>query len=127
MIFPALEPNKRNWDPGEYPVARVPARGRSPRRYQQGTELTGGTLTLHFLRREDAEAKLLRDHWDAQLGDTLAFLLPEIVWAGHTSTSPGPPVDGYFRHTAAPQQDTGDDGLVSSTVTLLAVNDPAIP
>ena len=125
-MFPSLEPNGRSWDLGEFPLALVPVRGSSPRRFLQGTAVTGQTLTLRFDRRSDAEVQLLRDHYSAQAGTVLAFLLPQIVWSGHSSATFGMPVDGYFRYFDVLQENTDSDGWITVSVPLLAINDPGI-
>ena len=125
-MFPSLEPDGRSWDLGEFPLALVPVRGSSPRRFLQGTAVTGQTLTLQFNRRPDAEVQLLRDHYAEQSGDVVAFLLPQIVWAGHSTATFGMPVDGYFRYRDVPQESTDPDGWLNVSVPLLAINDPGI-
>jgi len=127
MMFPSLEPSWRRWDPGEIPVATVATRGSSPIEFLQSDQAANPVLVLGFDRRFDAEdGRLIRLHYDAQDGDQLAFLLPELIWAGHTSTTLGPSIDGYFRYAERYDQSTGDDGLVSTTVKLLAINDPGV-
>ena len=88
--------------------------------------LTARLCTLQFNRRPDAEVQLLRDHYAAQSGDVVAFLLPQIVWAGHSTATFGLPVDGYFRYRDVLQESTDPDGWINVSVPLLAINDPGI-
>jgi hypothetical protein len=125
--FPSLEPSARSFDLGEFPVVPLPRYGRNAQRFLQGSAAYGQQLTLTYGEISDADAQLLRDHYNNREGEVLAFFVPDIIWQGHTGISIGLPFDGWFRYAGEPQEQALDNGQVTMTVQLRAINDPTIP
>jgi hypothetical protein len=116
--FPALEPHRRSWDFGQYAMTEEPAWASTSVRYRHGrnrTENIGQGLSLSYIFLSDAEAQLIRDHYVAQQGGTLAFNLPAIVW-------PGPsPADVRWVYASPPEEDQRSGGLYDVTISLVTV------
>ena len=125
--FPSLEPSSRSFDLGEFPVVQVARYGRNAQRFLQGSAAFGQQLTLTYREISDADAQLLRDHYEAQDADVVAFYLPDIIWLGHTDSAIGLPFDGWFRYAGEPQEQALDNGQVTMTVQLRVIDDPATP
>jgi hypothetical protein len=125
-FFPALEPSDRSFDLGAFPVVQVARHGSSPQRFLQGNAAFGQQLNLSYAEISDAEAQLIRDHYAAQSGEVVGFLLPSIIWQGHTSITILLPFDGLFCYLGEPQEQALDNGKVTIKVKLEAINDPGI-
>ena len=125
--FPSLEPSARSFYLGEFPVVQVARFGRNAQRFLQGSAAYGHQLTLTYSEISDADAQLLRDHYDDRDGEVLAFFVPDIIWQGHTDITIGLQFDGWFRYAGEPQEQALDNGQVTITVQLRAINDPTIP
>lgn len=124
--FPSLEPSARSFDLGEFPVVQVARYGRNAQRFLQGSAAYGQQLTLTYREISDADAQRLRDHYDDQDGKVVAFFLPDIIWQGHTNVTIGLPFDGWFCYAGEPQEQALDNGQVTMTVQLKAIDDPGI-
>jgi hypothetical protein len=75
-------------------------------------------LTLGYTALTDAEAALIRQHFQGQGGGYRSFQLPSIVWKGHTFTGNVAPTNTRWRYIEAPEEEHFSAGYVNVTVTL---------
>lgn len=119
--FPPLEPTRRAWSMGDYPVTMQPAWGMAPFGFRHGLSPTAHTLTLTFELITSLEAARIRNHYHGQRGGLLPFDLPPIVWRGSSSAT-GPVSDStQWRYAATPQETHLIGSRVNLAVELEAV------
>jgi hypothetical protein len=122
LTFPAMEPFRRSWGFGQYAITEEPSWASTSVRYRHGrgsTENVSQPLTLTYVDLYDDEAQLIRDHYVAQQGGTLAFSLPAIIWRG--LTAPPVPNGALWVYTGPPNEDHKSGGLYNVTVPLITV------
>jgi hypothetical protein len=116
--FPALEPAARSYDFGLFPLTEVPSISAGTVRFRHGYAPQNYQLTLGYTALTDAEANLIRQHFQFQGGGYRSFQLPPIIWAGHTFTGNVAPTNTRWRYTAAPEEEHRSAGYVNVTVAL---------
>lgn len=117
--FPELEPTTRAWDFGAYAMSEAPAVGGGAIRFNHATEAVGITLAMTFEGLADNDLQLIRDHYYAQQGGYLSFLLPAVIWLGHTSTTDVAPATDRWIYASPPDEgDAKQGGFYDVTVTL---------
>ena len=116
--FPALEPAVRSYDFGLFPLSEEPSISAGIVRFRHGTTATNQELTLSYEYLSDAEATLIRNHFQEQGGGYRSFLLPAIIWAGHSSSTNLAPSNMQWRYIEAPEEEHLKGGYVNITVTL---------
>jgi len=116
--FPALEPAVRSYDFGLFPLSEEPSISAGIVRFRHGTTATNQELTLSYEYLSDAEATLIRNHFQEQGGGYRSFLLPAIIWAGHSTSTNLAPSNMQWRYIEAPEEEHLKGGYVNLTVTL---------
>jgi hypothetical protein len=116
--FPELEPATRNYDFGLFPLTEVPSISAGIVRFRHSVTPQNYQLTLGYTALIDAEASLIREHFQGQGGSYRSFQLPPIIWTGHTFTGNVVPINTRWRYIAAPEEEHFSVGYVNMTVTL---------
>lgn len=88
--FPALKPNARRFDLGNFPQAEyVGTSGVAIRFLYSTNRLIMYKLSLAYNSLTESDITLIYDHYDGQQGSLIPFALSAEVWAGYDSV----PVD----------------------------------
>ena len=116
--FPELEPATRAYDFGLFPLTEEPSISAGIVRFRHSITPQNYQLTLGYTALTDAEAALIRQHFQFQGGGYRSFQLPAIVWKGHTFTGNVIPTNTRWRYTAAPEEEHFSAGYVNVTVAL---------
>lgn len=124
--FPDLEPNIRTYNFGLFPLTEVSSQTAGTVRFSHGVTPENYRLILGYTALTDADATLLREHFQEQGGTYRSFELPSIVWAGHSSSSNIVPYTVLWRYSTAPEEEHLAVGRVNVTVDLVSdINVPA--
>ena len=116
--FPELEPATRSYDFGLFPLTEEPSISAGIVRFRHSVTPQNYQLTLGYVDLTDAEASLIRQHFQGQGGGYRSFQLPSIIWKGHTFSVNVVPTNTRCRYTAAPEEEHRSAGYVNVTVTL---------
>jgi hypothetical protein len=116
--FPELEPATRSYDLGLFPLTEEPSISAGIVRFRHSVTPQNYQLTLGYTALTDAEASLIRQHYQGQGGGYRSFQLPPIVWRGHTFSGNVVPTNTRWRYIAAPEEEHRSAGYVNVTVTL---------
>jgi len=118
--FPELEPAARSYDLGAFPLTEQASLSAGTVRFRHGTTATNFSLELEYVYLSDAEAALIRTHYQIQAGSYRSFLLPSIIWKGHTFSGNVFPVGTRWRYAETPEETHFSGGLVNLTVSLVS-------
>lgn len=118
--FPSLEPATRAYDFGVYPITEQPTVSSSPIRFRHSTTARNHQLTISYENLTDAEAALIRTHYQGQGGGYRSFLLPSIIWQGHSAATNIVPSGTLWRYIEQPEEEHRKGGFVDVTVTLMS-------
>ena len=116
--FPVLEPATRSYDFGLFPLTEEPSVSAGIVRFRHSVTQQNYQLTLGYQSLTDAEASLIREHYQSQGGGYLSFQLPSIIWAGHTFSGNIVPYTTRWRYIETPEEEHRSAGYVNVTVTL---------
>ena len=116
--FPELEPATRSYDFGLFPLTEEPSISAGIVRFRHTGTPQNYQLTLGYTALTDAEAALIREHYQGQGGGYRSFQLPPIVWKGHTFSGNVAPTNTRWRYTDAPEEEHRSAGYVNVTVAL---------
>ena len=116
--FPVLEPATRSYDFGLFPLTEEPSVSAGIVRFRHSITPQNYQLTLGYAALTDAEASLIREHYQSQGGGYLSFQLPSIIWAGHTFSGNIVPYTTRWRYIETPEEEHSSAGYVNVTVTL---------
>jgi hypothetical protein len=116
--FPELEPAARAYDFGQFPLTEEASISAGTVRFSHGDEPENYRLTLGYIDLTDAEADLIRQHYQGQGGGYRSFQLPSIIWRGHTFSGNVAPYTTLWRYVAPPAEDHASGGYVTMTVEL---------
>ncbi|ATS93198.1 putative minor tail protein [Synechococcus phage S-LBS1] len=116
--FPVLEPATRAYDFGLFPLTEEPSVSAGIVRFRHSVTQQNYQLTLGYVDLTDAEASLIREHYQSQGGGYLSFQLPATVWAGHTFSGNIVPYTTRWRYIETPEEEHSSAGYVNVTVTL---------
>jgi hypothetical protein len=116
--FPELEPATRSYDFGLFPLTEQPSLSAGIVRFRHSVTPQNYQLTLGYTALTDAEASLIREHFQVQGGGYRSFQLPPIVWRGHTFSGNVVPTNTRWRYIEAPEEEHFSAGYVNVTVTL---------
>lgn len=116
--FPSLEPATRSYDLGLFPLTEEPSISAGIVRFRHSVTPQNYQLTIGYNALTDAEASLIRQHFQGQGGGYRSFQLPPIIWKGHTFTGNVAPTNTRWRYIAAPEEEHFSAGYVNVTVTL---------
>lgn len=118
--FPALTPNSRALNLGNYPqVVHVAASGINLR-FLQGSKRINQILTLGYSNITETDLQLIYTHFETQEGTLIPFDLPAAVWSGYASV-PISAVDYNWRYAGTIAVDTGSPLRYNVSVQLLSV------
>jgi hypothetical protein len=118
--FPDLEPAARSYDLGTFPLTEQASLSAGTVRFSHGATATNFSLQLEYVYLSDAEAALIRTHYQGQGGNYRSFLLPSIIWKGHTFSGNVFPVGTRWRYADTPEETHLSGGLVNLTVSLVS-------
>ena len=116
--FPVLEPATRAYDFGLFPLTEEPSVSAGIVRFRHSITQQNYQLTLGYVDLTDAEASLIREHYQSQGGGYLSFQLPATVWAGHTFSGNIVPYTTRWRYIETPEEEHRSAGYVNVTVAL---------
>ena len=116
--FPELEPASRSYDFGLFPLTEEPSISAGIVRFRHSVTPQNYQLTLGYQSLTDAEASLIREHFQFQGGGYRSFQLPPIIWVGHAFTGNIAPYTTRWRYIEAPEEVHFSIGYVNLTVTL---------
>ena len=116
--FPVLEPATRSYDFGLFPLTEEPSVSAGIVRFRHSVTQQNYQLTLGYVDLTDAEASLIREHYQSQGGGYRSFQLPATVWAGHTFSGNIVPYTTRWRYIETPEEEHRSAGYVNVTVTL---------
>jgi hypothetical protein len=116
--FPVLEPATRSYDFGLFPLTEEPSVSAGIVRFRHSVTQQNYQLTLGYVNLTDAEASLIREHYQSQGGGYHSFQLPSIIWAGHTFSGNIVPYTTRWRYIETPEEEHRSAGYVNVTVTL---------
>lgn len=116
--FPELEPATRAYDFGLFPLTEEPSISAGIVRFRHSVTPQNYQLTLGYVALTNAEAALIREHYQGQAGGYRSFQLPPIIWKGHTFSGNVVPTNTRWRYTEAPEEEHRSAGYVNVTVAL---------
>jgi hypothetical protein len=116
--FPALEPATRSYDFGLFPLTEEPTASAGSVRFRHSITSQNYQLSLSYVDLTDAEASLIRQHFQGQGGGYRSFQLPPIIWRGHSFSGNIVPTNTRWRYIEIPEEEHRSAGYVSLTVTL---------
>jgi hypothetical protein len=118
--FPELEPAARSYDLGAFPLTEQPSQSAGTVRFKHGDAAVAFNLQLDYVYLSDAEATQIRNHYQGQGGSYRSFLLPSIIWKGHTFSGNVFPVGTRWRYAETPEETHQSGGLVNVTIDLIS-------
>jgi hypothetical protein len=116
--FPGLEPATRAYDFGLFPLTEQPSLSAGIVRFRHSITPQNYQLTLGYTALTDAEASLIRQHFQGQGGGYRSFQLPSIIWRGHTFSGNIVPYTTRWRYIETPEEEHRSAGYVNVSVTL---------
>lgn len=119
--FPALKPNARTLDLGNYPQLEYVGTSGVSTRFLQGTLRVTQRLVLVYNSLAEADINSIYTHYDGQQGTLIPFTLPAAVWAGYDSV-PISAVDYEWRYAGPLTIDTSGFNRFTVTVELESVS-----
>ena len=117
-IFPELVPTTRSYDFGAFPISEVPSASAGVVRFRHGPTPQNYSLTISYNALSDADATLIRNHFQLQGGGYLNFALPSIIWANHSFSGNVAPYKMSWRYAEPVEEEHFGLGFVNLTVTL---------
>ena len=118
--FPALEPATRSYDLGAFPLTEQASLSAGVVRFRHGTTATAFNLQLEYVYITDAEATQIRNHYQGQGGSYRSFMLPPIIWKGHTFSGNIFPITTRWRYADTPEETHHEVGRYSMAVALVS-------
>lgn len=96
--FPALKPNARRFDLGNFPQTEyVGTSGVATRFLYSTNRLIMYKLSLAYNNLSESDITLICNHYDGQQGSLISFALPTVIWDGY-STIPVDPANYEWRY-----------------------------
>jgi hypothetical protein len=117
--FPALPPVGRSYSFGRFPLTRQSGLGGNQIKFLHSQDKSGVAMTLTYENLTQTEMANIRDHYRGRQGTFLCFLLPDDIWAGHSSVSNIVPVGTTWRYVSPPEETQKTAGYVDVTVSLV--------
>jgi hypothetical protein len=121
--FPALPPVGRSYSFGRFPLTTQSGLGGNQIKFLHSDEKSGVAMTLTYENLTQTEMASIRDHYRGQDGTFVAFLLPDQIWAGHSSVSNIVPAGTGWRYVSPPEETQKTGGYVDATVSLVAAGE----
>jgi hypothetical protein len=119
--FPAVRPSKRRYGFGLFPVTTETGFGGGSVRFLHGDTRYGVNLELGYEVITQSEAQQIRSHYRGQSGGARSFLLPDVIWAGHTNPDNIVPAGTAWVYASQPNETHRSGLLFDVTVQLLQV------
>jgi hypothetical protein len=119
--FPAIRPAKRRYGFGLFPVTTETGFGGGSVRFLHGDTRYGVSLELGYETISEAEAQQIRDHYRSRQGGALSFMLPNIIWAGHSNPANIVPLGTSWIYASEPEETHRSGLLFDLSVKLLQV------
>lgn len=116
--FPELEPNTRSYDFGLFALTEEQSMSAGIVRFQHSTTPQSYKLTLGYNAITDAQADLIRSHYQGQNGGYRSFQLPSIIWKGHTFSGNIVPYTAQWRYMDTPEEEHLQIGRINMTIAL---------
>jgi hypothetical protein len=117
--FPAIEPTGRSYDFGTNEMSATGSLSGASVRFNHSTTMIGARLTLTFADMPDAELETMREHFREYDGGYRSFLLPAIIWRGHTDPEfLAPATDRWIYDGEIDEGDAKPGGFYDVTVNL---------
>ena len=116
--FPELEPATRSYDFGLFSLTEQPSLSAGIVRFRHSVTPQNYQLTLGYTALTNAEAALIREHYQGQGGGYRSFQLPPIIWRGHKFSGNIVPTNTRWRYIAAPEEEHRSAGYVNVSVSL---------
>jgi hypothetical protein len=119
--FPAVRPSIRRYGFGLFPVTTETGFGGGSVRFLHGDTSYGINLELIYETISESRTQQIRDHYRGQHGGARSFLLPNVIWAGHSSPDNIVPLGTAWVYAAEPAETHLSGLLFDVTVRLLQV------
>jgi hypothetical protein len=119
--FPPLRPSTRRYGFGLFPLSIESTLGGDSVRFIHGTNRLAIQLELGYEVISEAEAQQLRDHFRGQEGGHRSFLLPSVIWAGHSNPANIVPIGTNWVYASQPEETHRSGRLFDVAVQLAAV------
>jgi hypothetical protein len=120
-IFPSIEPTRREYDLGDFPMEEEVSWPGVGVRFRTGFDplaVEGLTLTLTFEDLRETQMQQIRTHYNSRQGGTVPFTLPAVIWQG--DSAPPVPSGTRWRYLAPPEENQKKGGWFDVTVPLEA-------
>jgi hypothetical protein len=119
--FPAIRPARRRYGFGLFPVTTESGFGGGSVRFLHGDTRYGVNLELGYEVITQSEAQQIRDHYRGQSGGARSFLLPDVIWSGHSSPTNIVPAGTAWVYAEQPNETHRSGLLFDVSVRLLQV------
>lgn len=120
--YPSLVPARRSYDVGNYAVTRQENLGGGAIKFLHSDYSHGLGMTLEYEYLTQVEMIRIRDHYRSQDGSMVPFLLPDEIWAGHSSVVNIVPAGTRWRYQEPPEEQHLRGGLVNVSVALMTAD-----
>jgi len=119
--FPAIRPSQRRYGFGLFPVTAESGFNGGSVRFLHGTSRYGIELELGYEYLSEVEAQLIRDHYRSRDGGHRSFMLPNLIWAGHSDPANIVPLGTSWVYASEPEETHRSGLLFDVSVKLLQV------
>jgi hypothetical protein len=119
--FTAIVPSTRRYGFGLFPVTTETGFGGGSVRFLHGDTRYGVNLELVYETIDQDQAQEIRNHYRGQHGGARSFLLPNVIWAGHSDPANIVPLGTAWVYAAEPAETHRSGLLFDVTVRLLQV------
>ena len=116
--FPELVPSTRSYNFGIFPISEMPSTNAGIARFRHGPTPQNYSLTISYNGLSDANAALIRNHFQLQGGGFRSFALPEVIWTNHSFSGNVAPYNMSWRYVEPIEEEHFSLGYVNLTVTL---------
>lgn len=119
--FPPLRPSTRRYGFGLFPLSIESSLGGGSVRFIHGPTRLAIQLELGYEVISEAEAQDIRDHYRGQDGSHRSFLLPSVIWSGHSSPANIVPIGTAWAYAGPPEETHRSGRLFDLGVRLVSV------
>lgn len=120
--YPAITPVRRRYNLGTFSVSRESNFSGGYVKFLHSDFSSSLLMTLEYESLQQPEIAAIRDHYRGQDGSMIPFLLPDEIWAGHSSTSNLVPAGTRWRYQRAPSEQQNSAGYVSASIELITAD-----
>jgi hypothetical protein len=118
-VFPSITPSTRRYGFGLFPISSVGGLGGGPVLFLHCDTRYGVQLELGYELLSQSERDALLNHYRGQDGGTIPFLLPDVIWAGHSSPTNIVPAGTSWRYASQPDFDDRNGALYNVPIQLV--------